>query len=173
MKAWRHEKLRAQKITLRARALSIDGDGFIKESLTPDEVAKLAVMPKWSLCDRNGPEIVATRRVDAERRRQELRNEIGKQQQILEHLEQQLADISQKVVRLTQEEVDAAQRIAAEARQAPKQSLESLNWNQLRQQAADLNIKVDEEDRSDVEAAIQTALNQTSQPASEDATDDE
>lgn len=161
MKAWRHDNLRGVKITIRARALQIDGDGFIKEALTPEEVTKLGNMPKWSFCDVNGPEIVATRRVDAEKMRSKLQDEIARQHQVLENLEQKLADISQRCVTLANEENAAAERLALESRQQPRLDVTALNWNQLRKVAADQNIAVSNTDeRSEVEAAVLKSFDQ-------------
>ncbi len=162
MKAWRHDSLRGTKITLRSRPLHIDGDGFIKESLTPEEVTKLGNMPKWSFCDSNGPDIVATRRVDAEKLRDHLQNEIARQQQVLENLELKLADVSQRCVTLANEENAASERRALEVRQQPRLDLSALNWNQLRKVAADQGIAVSNTDeRAEIVAAVNASFEQS------------
>lgn len=160
-KGWRHEKMRAQKLVLCERRITIDADGFIVETLEPSEVEKVGRTPKWSFCDRMGPDIVATKRADCERIAEDLRKKLANARVVVADLEKKLADAEQRALVLGQEEAAALLRAKESLAESKKIDLVKASFDDLRSYAAQHGIVTAGQTRDAIVAAISAVLAQT------------
>ena len=150
--------MRSQVLSLVARRLTIDADGFVQDELEPAEVEKAGRMPGWSYCDRQGPEIVSTKRVECERIAQDLRRQVANSQAVVAQLEKKLADAEQRALQLASEEAEAVLRAQKAKDDATKVDISALSWDKLRSYAAENGISAVGQSREAIESALATVL---------------